>query len=72
MYRQFGNLVYRKGFLELGHDSATITQSGQLDALVALDIWAVQVELPVARAGGGSIRRVLTRRWSWSRGRRGG
>ena len=37
MYRQFGNLVYRKGFLELGHDSATIAQSGQLDALVALE-----------------------------------
>jgi len=37
MYRQFGNSDYRNGFAELGHDSITIAQSGQLDALVALE-----------------------------------
>ena len=37
MYRQFGNINYRNGITELGHDSATVAQSGQLDALVALE-----------------------------------
>lgn len=37
MYRQFGNTHYRDGFAELGHDRAPIAQSGQLDALVALE-----------------------------------
>ena len=37
MYRQFGNIDYRNGITELGHDSATIAQSGHLDALVALE-----------------------------------
>ena len=37
MYRQFGNTHYRDGFAELGHDRAAIAQSGQLDALVALE-----------------------------------
>ena len=37
MYRQFGNMDYRSGIAELGHDSATIAQSGHLDALVALE-----------------------------------
>ena len=37
MYRQFGNIDYRSGITELGHDSVTITQSGHLDALVALE-----------------------------------
>jgi len=38
MYRQVGNIGYRNGFAELGHDSVTIAQSGQLDALVALEL----------------------------------
>jgi CRP/FNR family nitrogen fixation transcriptional regulator len=37
MYRQVGNTGYRNGFAELGHDSDRIVQSGQLDALVALE-----------------------------------
>jgi len=37
MYRQFGNIDYRNGVTELGQDSATIAQSGHLDALVALE-----------------------------------
>jgi CRP/FNR family nitrogen fixation transcriptional regulator len=37
MYRQFGNADYRNGFAELTHDGAAIAQSGQLDALVALE-----------------------------------
>ena len=37
MYRQFGNIDYRNGIAELGHDSATVAQSGHLDALVALE-----------------------------------
>jgi CRP/FNR family nitrogen fixation transcriptional regulator len=37
MYRQFGNIDYRNGIAELGHDSVTIAQSGHLDALVALE-----------------------------------
>ena len=37
MYRQFGNADYRNGFAGLGHDSVTVAQSGQLDALVALE-----------------------------------
>jgi CRP/FNR family nitrogen fixation transcriptional regulator len=37
MYRQFGNIDYRNGITELGHHSATIAQSGHLDALVALE-----------------------------------
>jgi CRP-like cAMP-binding protein len=37
MYRQFGNTHYSNGFAELGHDRAAIVQSGQLDALVALE-----------------------------------
>ena len=37
MYRQFGNSDYRNGFAGQGHDSLTIAQSGQLDALVALE-----------------------------------
>jgi CRP/FNR family transcriptional regulator, nitrogen fixation regulation protein len=37
MYRQFGNTNYRNGFAELGDDRAAIAQSGQLDALVALE-----------------------------------
>src|SRR5947209_4785447 len=36
MYRQIGNSGYRNGLTELAHDSVTLTQSGQLDALVAL------------------------------------
>src|SRR6201984_2524466 len=37
MYRQKGNSGYRNGLTELSYDSVTITQSGQLDALVALE-----------------------------------
>ena len=37
MYRQFGNPDYRNGSAGPGHDSLTIAQSGQLDALVALE-----------------------------------
>jgi CRP-like cAMP-binding protein/CheY-like chemotaxis protein len=37
MYRQVGNVGYRNGIGELRQDSATIAQSGQLDALVALE-----------------------------------
>ena len=37
MYRQLGNIDYRNGIAELGHDSATVAQSGHLDALVALE-----------------------------------
>ena len=37
MYRQFGNTSYHNGFAELGHNSLTVAQSGQLDALVALE-----------------------------------
>lgn len=37
MHRQFGNIDYRNGITELGYDSATIAQSGHLDALVALE-----------------------------------
>src|SRR6516162_4741146 len=37
MYRQFGNIDYRNGYAEAGHDGLTIAQSGQLDALVALE-----------------------------------
>ena len=37
MYRQFGNVDYRSGFAGPGHDSLKIAQSGQLDALVALE-----------------------------------
>ena len=37
MYRQFGNADYRNGFAGLGQDSVTVAQSGQLDALVALE-----------------------------------
>ena len=37
MYRQFGNADYRDRFAGLGHNSFTIVQSGQLDALVALE-----------------------------------
>ena len=37
MYRQFGNIDYRNGYAGAGHDGLTIAQSGQLDALVALE-----------------------------------
>jgi CRP/FNR family nitrogen fixation transcriptional regulator len=37
MYRQFGNSDYRNGFAGSERDSLTIAQSGQLDALVALE-----------------------------------
>jgi CRP/FNR family transcriptional regulator, nitrogen fixation regulation protein len=37
MYRQFGNADYRDGFAGGRHDSLTIAQSGQLDALVTLE-----------------------------------
>ena len=37
MYRQFGNTGYHNGFAELCHGSLTVAQSGQLDALVALE-----------------------------------
>jgi CRP/FNR family nitrogen fixation transcriptional regulator len=37
MYRQFCNADYRNQFAEPGHDGAAIAQSGQLDALVALE-----------------------------------
>jgi CRP/FNR family nitrogen fixation transcriptional regulator len=37
MYRRFGNTGYRNGFASLGHNSPTVAQSGQLDALVALE-----------------------------------
>ena len=37
MHRQLGNVDYRNGFAGSGHDSLTIVQSGQLDALVALE-----------------------------------
>ena len=37
MYRQFGHADYRNEFAGLGHDSVTVAQSGQLDALVALE-----------------------------------
>ena len=37
MYRQLGNADYRYGFAGPGYDSVTIAQSGQLDALVALE-----------------------------------
>ena len=37
MYRQFGNIDYRNGNAAVGSDNLTITQSGHLDALVALE-----------------------------------
>jgi CRP-like cAMP-binding protein len=37
MYREFGNSDYRDEFAGRQHDSVTIAQSGQLDALVALE-----------------------------------
>jgi CRP/FNR family nitrogen fixation transcriptional regulator len=37
MYRQFGNTDYRNGFAALERDNATVAQSGQLDALIALE-----------------------------------
>jgi CRP/FNR family nitrogen fixation transcriptional regulator len=37
MYRQFSNIDYRNGYAGRGQDSFTIVQSGQLDALVALE-----------------------------------
>jgi CRP/FNR family nitrogen fixation transcriptional regulator len=37
MYRQFGNSDYRNGFAQPGHDHIGVAQSGQLDALVALE-----------------------------------
>ena len=37
MYREFGNSHYHNGFAELGLDPAAIAQSGQPDALVALE-----------------------------------
>ena len=37
MHRQLGNVDYRNGFAGSGHDTLTIVQSGQLDALVALE-----------------------------------
>jgi CRP/FNR family nitrogen fixation transcriptional regulator len=37
MYRQFGNSDYRNEFAGREYDSVTIAQSGQLDALVALE-----------------------------------
>jgi CRP-like cAMP-binding protein len=37
MYRQFSNIDYRNGDVGVGRDSFTIAQSGQLDALVALE-----------------------------------
>jgi CRP/FNR family transcriptional regulator, nitrogen fixation regulation protein len=37
MYRQFGNSDSRNRFAELVRDSVTIAQSGQRDALVALE-----------------------------------
>jgi CRP/FNR family nitrogen fixation transcriptional regulator len=37
MYRQFGNTDYRNGVAEFGQDSIGVAQSGQLDALVALE-----------------------------------
>jgi len=37
MYRQFGNVDYRNGYAGLGHDRGTLAQSGELDALVALE-----------------------------------
>jgi hypothetical protein len=37
MYRQFGNTHYRTGLAELSQDRPAIAQSGQLDALVALE-----------------------------------
>jgi CRP/FNR family nitrogen fixation transcriptional regulator len=46
MYRQFGNFNHRIGFAELAHDSVTIAQSGQLDALVALERIGARVNFP--------------------------
>jgi hypothetical protein len=43
VYRQFGYSHYRNGFSELGHDRAAIAQSGQLDALVALECIGTRV-----------------------------
>src|SRR5215472_4782134 len=37
MYRQFGNSDYRNGFAGSERDNLKIGQSGQLDALVALE-----------------------------------
>ena len=37
MYRQFGNSDYRNGFAGSARDNLEIAQSGQLDALVALE-----------------------------------
>src|SRR5208283_4053378 len=37
MHRHFGNTDYRNGFAALERDALTIAQSGQLDALVALE-----------------------------------
>src|SRR5215510_9694864 len=37
MYRQFGNIGYSNSDAGLGHHNLTIAQSGQLDALVALE-----------------------------------
>src|SRR5271154_7198620 len=37
MHRHFGNTDYRNGFAALERDAVNIAQSGQLDALVALE-----------------------------------
>jgi CRP/FNR family transcriptional regulator, nitrogen fixation regulation protein len=37
MYRHFGNTGYRNGLAALEYDAVSIAQSGQLDALVALE-----------------------------------
>ena len=37
MYRQFANIDYRNRSAAVEHDNLTIAQSGQLDALVALE-----------------------------------
>jgi CRP/FNR family nitrogen fixation transcriptional regulator len=37
MYRHFGNSDHRNGFASVDHDAVSIAQSGQLDALVALE-----------------------------------
>jgi CRP/FNR family nitrogen fixation transcriptional regulator len=46
MYRQFGNIDYHNRITELGHDSATIAQSGHLDALVALERIGTRLSFP--------------------------
>lgn len=46
MYRHFAKSDNWNGFVDLGHDRVTIAQSGQLDALVALECIGTRFSFP--------------------------